>query len=58
MTKTIIALAQLYKGVLIFRTVDGYVIFNAIGQRIRFATKREAQAYVDGWTLMETYSVN
>lgn len=56
--KTIIALATLYKGVLIFRTTDGCVIFNAIGERIPFGTQAEAESYVDGYRLAETYSVN
>jgi hypothetical protein len=57
MGKTIVALARLYKGVLIFRTPSEYVIFNVIGERIPFVSEASAEAYVDGFTA-ETFSAN
>lgn len=56
--RRIIALARLYRGVLIFRTGDGFVIFNVVGERIPFLSEAEAESYVDGWKLAETFSAN
>ena len=47
--KYILAVARLYKGVLIFETVDSFVIYNELGQRIPFHTQGEAEAFVDAW---------
>ena len=56
--RTILALARLYKGVLIFQTQDGFVIFNAVGERIPFGSEIEAENYIDSWSLSKTCSMN
>lgn len=49
--KTIIALAKLYKGVLIFETLTGFVIYNELGERMPFANEQAAEEFVDVWEL-------
>lgn len=47
--KTILALAQLYKGVLIFETALGFCIYDECGERIPFVTRDAARSFVDTW---------
>src|SRR5690242_6054381 len=45
--KTIIALAALYQGILLFETVTGFVIYNELGERMPFASRRDADEFID-----------
>lgn len=57
MSKSILGVAKLYKGVLIFKCTDGYVIFNALGQRLLFSSEQAAMTYVDSPTA-QSFSAN
>jgi hypothetical protein len=47
--KTILALAQLYKGVLIFETPAGFCVYDEQGERIPFVRREAARSFVDAW---------
>lgn len=55
--KSILGVAKLYKGVLIFKCEDGFVIFNALGQRLIFSSELAAMTYVDEPTA-KSFSLN
>ncbi len=46
-----VAVGFLYRGVMIFHTLDGFVIFGEDGKKFDFVSDGEARSFVDAWTL-------
>jgi hypothetical protein len=49
--KHVLAAGKLYRGVAIFRTLEGCVIFGEDGKRFPFVSEKEAEAFIDAWKL-------
>ena len=51
--ETIEAVSRTYRGILIFETISGFVIFGAQNQKYTFDTQSEAEAFIDAWFAMQ-----
>ncbi len=49
--KTVEAVAKSYLGVLIFETMSGFTVFGENDQQYDFASRSEAEAFIDAWIL-------
>ncbi len=47
--KTIEAVAKPYRGILIFETMSGFIVFGENKQQYDFMTRSEAEAFIDAW---------
>ncbi len=47
--KTIEAVAKPYRGILIFETMSGFVVFVENDRQYDFVTRSEAEAFIDAW---------
>jgi hypothetical protein len=51
---SMVAVGFLYRGVMIFHTIEGFVIFGEDGRKLDFASDGEARSFVDAWMLAST----
>jgi len=54
--KQVIAIGKLYRGVMINEEADRFVILDERGRRYEFATRKEAQGFIDAWYAMQFFN--